>query len=89
MRYAWRVSVRKSRVCRCCWRQVSTMARSVSTKRLPESLWVPNESLRQMSAWRSDCSARLLVGSTPGRWAKIQSCSNRSNRLWHSVTVGA
>ena len=32
---------------RPCWRQVSTMVSSVSTKRLPAALWVPWESLRQ------------------------------------------
>ncbi len=43
-------AVTKSMGWRCCWRQVSMTVRRVSTKRLPDSTWVPNESLRQMTA---------------------------------------
>ena len=58
---------------RFCWRQVSRMVSRVSTKRLPDSLWVPNEVLRQMTAWRSERSPRLLVGSKPGSSRNSQS----------------
>ena len=56
----------KSMALRCCWRQVSMMLSRVSTKRLPDSLCVPCDSLRQMTACLSERSARLLVGSRPG-----------------------
>lgn len=43
-------AVRKSKTSRCCWRQVSITLSRVSTKRLPEALCVPCDSLRQMTA---------------------------------------
>jgi hypothetical protein len=55
------------------WRHVSTTLNSVSTKRLPLALGVPNDSFRQITAGRNARSLALLVGSTPGVVTNVHS----------------
>ena len=81
-RAKWAVTavVKYSNTLRFCWRQVSTAVRAVSTNRLPAALWVPKLSFRQITAWRSDRSAALLVGSTPSTSRNVHSYA----RCWRS-----
>jgi len=60
-----KISTSKEKVARARRRQVCRKLNSRSTQRLPLSLWVPLERLRQSTAKRSARSVWLLVGSTP------------------------
>jgi len=57
---------------RLCCRQVSITVSRRSMKWLSLSLWVPMEICFQITAWRSDHSAALLVGCTPGQYTSSQ-----------------
>ena len=80
----WAVSssVRKSNGERCCWRQVAAAESARSANRSPSSLRVPCESFRWITGVRSARSAGLLVGSTPGWVAKVQSAAQTLRRLF-------
>src|SRR5262249_21627822 len=65
-----------------CCRKVVTTVKMRSTNRLPLSLCVPNDFLRQITARRSGLSALLLVGSTPSTRTKVQRDSHSFKTFW-------
>jgi hypothetical protein len=70
---------------RRCRRQLSEADSARSMKRSPSSLRVPWESLRWMTGPRSERSAALLVGSTPGAVTNVQSAGQIFSRLLAKV----